>query len=168
MNANGLTPEEQAIYVAYYTERPWYHPDQAIPTEDRHFGTVREDNPFLTGFGNEEEGCATLGQMNLIPDYNYHIPEGCTLSHAEQQKIVHSNASQMVKVLYHLTKKNLDLLKSETGHLIGCDNGIFMKSFLKKVIHESVRAVIDGTIKRLPVKDEFMIRINEEGRPALS
>ena len=30
-----------------------------------------------------------------------------------------------------------------------------------------MRAVIDGAIKRLPVKDEFLIHINEDGKPAL-
>ena len=32
---------------------------------------------------------------------------------------------------------------------------------------DEVRSIIEGTIKRLPVRDEFLIHINEEGRPAL-
>ena len=32
-NINGLTPEEQAAYEAYYTRLPQYDPDQVVPKE---------------------------------------------------------------------------------------------------------------------------------------
>jgi hypothetical protein len=43
-----------------------------------------------------------------------------------------------------------------------------MRSLVKRVIHINVIAIIDGTVKRLPVRGEFMLHRNEEGRLALA
>jgi hypothetical protein len=169
VNANGLTLAQKARYEAHYAKDPRYHPDQNISSEDRHFGAPpKKTNYFLTGLDNEDRGCETLGQMNLKADHNTDIPEGCTLTHSQQEKLFRGAGSTLAKTLYRMNRKNLELLKSETIHLLGCDNESFMKSFLTRTIHEDVRALIDGTIKRLPVKDEFMLHINEEGKPALA
>ena len=102
-----------------------------------------------------------------LSEFNNWLPETCAYTEAQQQKLFLSPSSVMVKTMYHLTKKNLELLKSETTFLLGCDHGEFMKTFLKRVICDDVRALIDGTIKRLPVRDQFLIHIDEDGRPAL-
>ena len=154
INENGLTPEEQAAYLAYYTRMPQYHPDQIIARADRNFGIVQKDNPFLMGYPSEDTTePLRLGQVNMVCEYNVFIPQWCTLSHTEQQILFHSNSTQNVGIIYQMTKKNLEKLKSKTGHLLGCNDEGFMRNFLTKVIHLSQRAIIDGTVKRLPVRE---------------
>ena len=63
-----------------------------------------------------------------------------------------------------LHKEGLKRLKRETGHLLGCNQGDYMEVLLKRVLQGSVVPIIDGTVKRLPVRGEFMLHINEEGR----
>ena len=128
-----------------------------------------EVNNFLQDFEDRQRllGPTTLGDMNLKADYNTFLPGGCTLSDAEQQKLFHGNLSTLVQMVYHLSKKNLEQLKRESTHLLGCNTEGFMKGFLTRVIHGNVRALIDGTIPRLPVREEFLIHINGEGNSAL-
>ena len=109
-----------------------------------------------------------LGDINILPEYNNFVPGGCTLNRTDQQRLYFSNPTQNVSIIYHLNKANLEKLKSETGHLLGCDQEDFMRSLIKKVTHVNVIAIINGTVKRLPVRDEFMLHINEEGRLALA
>jgi hypothetical protein len=119
VNANGLTAEQQAEYEAYYTLREQYHPDQPIPKASRKFGLVQEDNPFLVSEAsdgwNED---LSLGQINLQCEYNHAVPQGTTTSRKEQQKLFHSNPTQSVTLVTHLSKLVLKKLKSETGHLL--------------------------------------------------
>ena len=167
INANGLNEEQQRDYDTFCVENPEYDPDQTIRGDDRHFGAPREINNFLKGFDAEDEGCICLGDMNLKSEYNNWLPEPCSLDEGQQQKLSLSNASVMVKTTHHTNKNNLETLKSQTTFLLGCNSTELMKTFLKRVIHDEVRALIDGTIKRLPVKDEFLIHIDEDGKPAL-
>jgi hypothetical protein len=122
INANGLNADQQLAYEAYYERKPEYHPDQRVPKDSRHFGVVLEDNPFLVGDAEDDwqEG-TVLGQMNLNCEYNNWVPHGCTVSRSNQQKLFHSNPTQNVSIVYHINKANLNKLKSETGHLLGCD-----------------------------------------------
>ena len=167
VNENGFTAEQQTDYDAFCEVHPEYDPNQPIRTADRHFGAPKEKNTFFRGFDRENEGYTNLGDMNLHANYNDWLPVGCTLDDAQQQKLFLSTASVLVKTMHHLNKKNLEQLKSETTFLLGCNNTKLMKTFLKRVIHDEVRALISGAIKRLPVKDEFLIYIDEDGRPAL-
>ena len=120
VNANGLNAEQQAEYEAYYTLYEQYHPDQPIPMASRTFGLVQEDNPFLAreaSDGWNEE--LSLGQINLQCEYNHAVPQGTSLSRKEQQRLFHSNPTQSVGLVTHLSKSVLKKLKSETGHLLG-------------------------------------------------
>ena len=168
LNINGYTIQQQAEYEVFYTLHPEYNPEQPIRAEDRYWGVVRETNNYLVNFESEDTGILYLGDFNLqLSEFNNWLPKACAYTEAQQQKLFLGHSSRMVKTMYHLTKKNLELLKSETTFLLGCDHGDFMKTFLKRVICDDVRALIDGTIKRLPVRDQFLIHLDEDGRPAL-
>ena len=168
-NANGLTEEEQEIYFDYYTLHKKYHPDQPIQRQDRTFGIVEEENPFLSSDASDgwSEGMV-LGQLNLHCEFNHAVPQGTSLSRKEQLRLFHSPPTQNVAPLTNLSRVGLKKLKSETGHLLGCDQGDYMEVLLKRVLQGSVVPIIDGTVKRLPVRGEFMLHINEEGRLGLS
>ena len=164
-NANGLTDEEQAKYEDYYTLHGEYNPDQSIPIQSRTFGIVEEDNPFLSSEASDGwSEDMVLGQLNLQCEYNHAVPQGTTMSRKEQQKLFHSMPTQSVGLVTHLSRSVLKKLKSETGHLLGCNQGDYMEVFLRRVLQGSVVPIIDGTVKRLPVRGEFMLHINEEGR----
>ena len=67
-NANGLTAEEQAEYFDYYTSNNEYHPDQPIPRQDRTFGIVEEENPFLSSEANcHETSYIKLHNIGTLP-----------------------------------------------------------------------------------------------------
>jgi hypothetical protein len=164
-NANGLTAEQQAEYEEYYTLHEEYHPDQPIPIQSRTFGLVEEDNPFLALEASDGWSAElSLGQINLQCEYNHAVPQGTSLSRKEQQRLFHSNPTQSVGLVTHLSKSVLKKLKSETGHLLGCTQGDYMKVLLERVLQGNVIPIINGTVKRLPVRGEFMLHINEEGR----
>ena len=168
-NANGLTAEEQAEYFDYYTSNNEYHPDQPIPRQDRTFGIVEEENPFLSSEANDGwSEDMVLGQLNLQCEFNHTVPQGTSLSRKEQQRLFHSAPTQSVAALTNLSKEGLKKLKRETGHLLGCNQGDYMEVLLKRVLQGSVVPIIEGTVKRLPVRGEFMLHINEEGRLGLS
>ena len=165
VNANGLNEEQQAEYEAYYARKGEYHPDQPIPKDSRHFGIVQEENPFPVSEANDNwRDDMLLGEINLHCEYNNTVPQGTTTSRKEQQKLFHSNPTQNVSLVFNLSKANLIKLKSETGHLLGCNQEDYMKVFLKKVLQGNVIPIIEGTVKRLPVRGEFMLHINKEGR----
>ena len=143
-NANGLSEVQQAEYEAYYARKEEYHPDQPIHKDSRHFGIVQEDNPFLVSEANDNwREDMVLGELNINCEYNNWIPQGTTTSRGTQQKLFHSNSTQNVSLVYHLSKANLIKLKSETGHLLGCDQEDFMKVLMKKVLHLNVIAIIE-------------------------
>ena len=147
VNVNGLTAEQQADYdtfcadIILSTTRSNRFEQQTDTSE-----SLREKNTFLRGFDKEDEGCTNLGDMNLKSDYNDWLPEVCTLDDGQQQKLFLSTASILVKTMHHLNKKNLELLKSETTFLLGCNSTKLMETFLKRMIHDEVRALISGAI----------------------
>jgi len=164
LNVNGLTEEEEAEYRVFYTKHKQYHPELPIPRSDRTFGIVEEENPFLSNEANDgwtED--MILGTLNLHCDYNHTVPQGTSLSRTEQQKLFHSQPTQSIVALTSLGREALKKLKRETGHLLGCNQEDYMESFLKRVLQGSVVPIIEGTVKRLPVRGEFMLHINEEG-----
>ena len=121
VNANGLNAEQQAEYEAYYTLKGQYHPDQPIPKASRKFGLVQEENPFLVSEASDGwSDDLSLGQINLQCEYNEAVPQGTTTSRKDQQKLFHSNPTQSVTLVSHLSRVVLKKLKSETGHLLGC------------------------------------------------
>ena len=88
VNSNGLTAEEQAEYFDYYTSNNEYHPDQPIPRQDRTFGIVEEENPFLSSEANDGwSEDMVLGQLNLQCEFNHTVPQGTSLSRKEQQRL---------------------------------------------------------------------------------
>ena len=107
VNPNGLTEEQQEEYERFYAVYPEYHPDQAILGEDRHFGAPREKNNFIKGFDAEDARDMYLGDFNLKPEWNTWLPDACSLTEAQQQKLFLSSASTMIKTMYHLNKNNL-------------------------------------------------------------
>ena len=168
-NVNGLTAEEQAEYHDYYTLHKQYHPELPIQRTDRTFGMVQEENPFLSNETNDgwtED--MLLGTLNMPCEYNHTVLHGTLLSRTEQQKLYSSQPTQSIVALTSLGKEALKRLKRETGHLLGCDQEDLMEIFLKRVLQGSVVPIIEGTVKRLPVRGEFMLHINEDGRLSLA
>ena len=168
-NINGLTREEEAEYRVFYTQHKQYHPELPIQRNDRTYGMVQEENPFLSAETNDGwTDDMILGTLNLQCEYNHTVLQGTSLSRIEQQKLYHSQPTQNIVALTSLGKEALKKLKRDTGHLLGCDQEDLMEIFLKRVLQGSVVPIIEGTVKRLPVRGEFMLHINEEGRLALA
>jgi hypothetical protein len=109
-------------------------------------------NTFVGSFSAADARNLYLGDFNLRPGYNNELVEPCSQSEAQQQKLFLSPASMLVKTIFHLNRINLELLKSQSTFLLGCDHAESMKTFLKRVIHDDVQDLITGTIKRLPVR----------------
>ena len=167
-DVNGYTLDQQEAYREYYTVNTEYDPTQPILHADRNWGTIIETNNYLTSSNTVSQGPLHLGDFNLRwTEFNNFLPSPGAISEEQQQKLFLSVASLAVDTVTCLTKKSLEEFKRATIFLQGCNEPVLMKTFLKRAICDSVRSVIDGTIKRLPVRDEFLIHINEEGRPAL-
>ena len=87
LNVNGLTEEEEAEYRVYYTQHKQYHPELPIQRNDRAFGMVQEENPFLSAETNDGwTDDMILGTLNLQCEYNHTVPQGTSLNRKEQQK----------------------------------------------------------------------------------